>query len=202
MSSESFYQVVSRVVALSIAVCAVCGSHDRVQACPTCHRQLCDMCTMDTCKGCDADVEFESGEGVRSFPLYGVRMDEPGESLRMVTSTGDLMVWHYMEKGTLPLRDLVFPSKDQWKTVESILMTYILFTTSSVSIHKPIPGYRYLVGSAHHVYSNRASARTDYIMVWDPEYDWGRYMVTYYDQSPMRHDKNVFYPLPLPLQFE
>ena len=128
-------------------------------------------------------------------------------AMRFHAKTEDLMVWHYMEMGMIPHPGLMFPSKTQWKTVESILMSYIQYTTSNQGIQSPILGYKYLVGSAPHRYPNGAYAQTDYIMMYEYNLttetkEWMRYMVTYYDQTPMRHDKNVFYPLPLPLQFD
>ncbi len=214
MSSE-FYKAVSAVVALSLSVCAICGASEYVKPCPSCHRYLCGEC-QSVCRGCEADEQLGMIQPVPSNPSEPSEPSEPSnpsdqperepglplEAIQMMTSTGDLYVWHTLERGTMPFKGMIFPSRDQWKTVETILMTYIQFTTSSHSIQKPIHGWRYLVGRAHHVHSNRATVQTDYMMVWDAVEGWSRHIVTYYDQTPMPHHKNVFYPLPLPLRFD
>ena len=114
---------------------------------------------------------------------------------------------HLIERNTLPFHGIPYPSTSQWKQVEQILVSHIQFTTSSEGIQKPRPNMRYLVGRVNHRFTNRAVATTDYLMVYEQNphtgsYEWMRYVSTYYDKSAIPHDANIFYPYPLPLQFE
>ena len=114
---------------------------------------------------------------------------------------------HQIEANTVPFHGIPYPDRFQWKQVEDILMSHIQFTVSADGIQKPILDARYLVGRVQHRFVNRSVATTDYMMVYEENkytrmYEWRRYMSTYYHKSPMPHDVNLFYPYPLPLQFE
>jgi hypothetical protein len=114
---------------------------------------------------------------------------------------------HMIEPLTMPFHGISYPSPSHWKQVEHILENWIHFGTSSAGPQKPQLNTRYLVGRTHHMYPNRAQATTDYLMSYEQNpqsntYEWRRLMATYYHLSPIPHDINLFYPYPLPLQFE
>lgn len=114
---------------------------------------------------------------------------------------------HLIEPLTMPFHGISYPSPSHWKQVEHILENWIHFGTSSAGPQKPQLNMRYLVGRTHHLYPNRAQATTDYLMSYEQNpqsntYEWRRLMATYYHLSPIPHDINLFYPYPLPLQFE
>jgi hypothetical protein len=110
----------------------------------------------------------------------------------------------YVEHGTIVFRPIWYPSEDEWKYARQVLESHILFTTSDMGPQPPRPFTRYLVGRQY--YSSPTSITTDYMLSYErhpqnpSEFIWIKYMATYYNQSPMPHEKNVFYPYPLPLR--
>lgn len=113
---------------------------------------------------------------------------------------------HLIEPRTLPFHGISYPSVSHWKQVEQILESWIHYGSADRP-HKPQLNTRYLVGRMYHLYPNRAQAMTDYMLSYEQNpqtnhYEWRRLMATYYHQSPIPHDVNLFYPYPLPLQFE
>lgn len=147
----------------------------------------------------DQDLEEDQEEDSPGYPY------EPFERLPFPMNPNQPL--HLIEPGTLPFHGIPYPSLGHWKQVEQILENHIQFATSSDGPQKPRLNMRYLVGRIHHVYPNRALAMTDYLMSYEQNpqsnhYEWRRFMATYYHQSPIPHDINLFYPYPLPLQFE
>jgi hypothetical protein len=111
----------------------------------------------------------------------------------------------YVEPGTMIFRAIQYPTEDEWRYAGMVLESHIMFTTSDAGPQSPHPYTKYLVGRVY--YSSPTSITTDYMMAYehdprDPsKMMWIKYMVTYYNQSPIPHEKNVFYPYPLPLRF-
>lgn len=111
----------------------------------------------------------------------------------------------YVEHGTMMFRPIPYPSYEEWKYAEQILMSHIMFCTSDSGFQSPQVGRMYLVGRVY--YSAPTSITTDYMLSYehDPanphEYVWVKYMSTYFNQSPMPYDENVFYPYALPIIF-
>ena len=113
--------------------------------------------------------------------------------------------YEYVEHGTMIFRPIQYPTYDEWKYAEQVLMSQIMFCTSDAGIQTPKVGKMYLVGRVY--YSAPTSITTDYMLSYEEdlvnphEYVWVNYMSTYYNQSPMPHDENVFYPYGLPIIF-
>jgi hypothetical protein len=111
----------------------------------------------------------------------------------------------YVEHGTMIFRPIQYPSEDEWRYAGQVLESQILFTTSDMGPQPPRLYTKYLVGRVY--YSSPTSITTDYMLSYErnprnsSEFIWVKYMATYYNQSPMPHEKNVFYPYPLPLRF-
>jgi hypothetical protein len=111
----------------------------------------------------------------------------------------------YVEHGTMIFRPIQYPSEEEWRYASQVLESQILFTTSDAGPQPPQVYTTYLVGRVY--YSSPTSITTDYMMSYErnprnsSEFIWVKYMATYYNKSPMPHEKNVFYPYPLPLRF-
>lgn len=111
----------------------------------------------------------------------------------------------YVEAGTIIFRPILYPTEEDWKYATQILESQILFTTSDSGPQPPQLYTRYLVGRIYHSYPT--SMTTDYMLSYEhhphrpSEFIWIKYMATYYNKSPMPHEKNMFYPHPLPLRF-
>jgi len=108
-----------------------------------------------------------------------------------------------VEQGTMIFRPIVYPSEEEWRYASQVLESHILFTASDAGLSQPHPYARYLVGGVYD--AAPTSITTDYMLSYehDPRNPskmiWIKYMATYYNQSPMPHEKNVFYPYRLPL---
>ena len=198
--------IVLAIMATMALVCAICGSSDEIIPCLLCDLPRCETCMNEdiACKGCQMgeQLEWDSEQSEQSKKSEESKQSEETKQVsRIELYSPQVDVSHYIETGMLPFHGILYPTLEQWDSVKAILLTYIQFTTSSQGIKSPMEGRKYLVGHVPHRFPNRVWAHTDYIMMYDKK-EWKRFIVTYYDQSPMRHDKNVFYPLPLPLQFD
>ena len=113
----------------------------------------------------------------------------------------------YMEKGVYRFEGMLYPTFQEWKHAEHILMSHIMFTSDSMGVVQPCMEQMYLVGQMIHRFVNHATLTTDYMLSYesDPvnpcQNIWVKYISTYYSKSPMPYDENIFYPYPLPLQF-
>ena len=113
--------------------------------------------------------------------------------------------YEYVEHGMMMFRPIQYPSYDEWKYAEQVLMSQIMFCTSDDGLQSPQEGMKYLVGRVY--YSAPTSITTDYMLSYEhdlvnpSQYIWVKYMSTYFNQSQMPYDKNMFYPYPLPLIF-
>ena len=113
-----------------------------------------------------------------------------------------------IERGVRPFEGTLYPSYREWKHAENILVSHIMFTSSSAGIQMPrYDGLLYLVGQMIHRFVNHSTLTTDYMLRYQEDdvnpghYVWVKYMSTYFNHSPNPHDVNIFYPYPLPLQF-
>ena len=113
----------------------------------------------------------------------------------------------YMERGVHPFSTMSYPTYNEWKHAENILVSHIMFTTSSTGIQRPRVDIMYLVGQLVHRFMNQTTLTTDYMMRFEEDivnpghYIWVKYISTYYSRSPLPYNENIFYPYPLPLQF-
>ncbi len=109
----------------------------------------------------------------------------------------------YVEQGTMIFRPMVYPSEEEWRYASQVLENRILFTSSDAGLSQPQPYTKYLVGRVYD--ATPTSITTDYMLSYehDPRNPstmiWIKYMATYYNKSPIPHEKNMFYPYRLPL---
>lgn len=221
MSPTSSMAKIFTTTLFAVTVCAICNTVDMVIPCQACHRSQCMSCFSPNvsdpiCDGCrlerllgvdetkeveadaDTDADAEGEEDIIGEPAVFERLPYPMNPEQPL---------HLIEPGTLPFQGLSYPSGGHWKEVERILENYIYFTTSSIGPHKPSLNTHYLVGRTPYIYPNRAMVLTDYMLSYEHNpktnvYEWRRLMSTYYHKSPIPHHVNLFYPYPLPLQFE
>lgn len=222
-------------IPLAMTLCAICRSADLVIPCQTCHRAQCQDCfsteedAIRSCKGCRMERELNMDQELDFDPTLEMVLNEEEEQEeekeQPVTPqapppppTAQLHLgnmyhpahvnfrpYEYVEHGTMIFRPIQYPTYDEWKYAEQVLMSQIMFCTSDSGIQSPKVGKMYLVGRVY--YSSPTSITTDYMLSYehDPanphEYVWVKYMSTYFNQSPMPHDENMFYPYALPIIF-
>jgi hypothetical protein len=209
--------------------CSICGTHELLLPCLACGRRQCEDCLLDTCasgdtcEGCrlehflsmDGPLEEDTAlcsSSSEDSSLCSSDSLEPG--LVAPPQPDQRVPWEYgqdtrcprefVEPGTMFFRRTYYPSEEEWKYTSQVLESHILFTTSDAGPQQPQPYTMYLVGRSYH--SSPTSMTTDYMLAYEhhprnPQtFQWMRYMATYYNKSPMPHEKNVFYPYPLPIQ--
>ena len=219
-------------IPLTMTLCAICNSSNMVIPCLTCYRAQCEDCFSKeedekrSCKGCqmvrelnmNQEHDFHIPEQSDQDQDQDQDQSDQDQEVILPVPTARLHlgnVYHpshrnfhpyeYVEHGTMIFRPIQYPSYDEWKYAEQVLMSQIMFCTSDDGIQSPKVRKMYLVGRVY--YSAPTSITTDYMLSYehDPvnlhEYIWVRYMSTYYNKSPMPHDENVFYPYPLPIIF-
>lgn len=211
MSPRSSMAKIFTTTMFAVTVCGICNTVDMVIACQACHRSqcmscfspnesepICEGCRMERLLGVDETKELEREEDIITEASVFEGLPYPMNPEQPL---------HLIEPGTLPFEGLSYPTVEHWKEVERILENYIRFTTSSLGPDKPRLNTHYLVGRTPYIYPNRAMVITDYMMSYEQnpqsnQYEWRRLMSTYYHKSPIPHHVNLFYPYPLPLQFE
>jgi hypothetical protein len=222
------------MIPLSLALCAICRSADLVIPCLTCERPQCEACfskeddRLRTCKGCrvekelemdwdplvdpefpemdsESESEEEEEEEVLSYPPPPTLQPHLGYLYH--PSHPNARPVEHLETGLRPFPGILYPSYDDWKHAETILVSHIHFTTSSMGFQPPRVDTRYLVGQMIHRFANHSTLTTDYMLCYEADlanpgrYVWQKYMSTYYNRSPIPYDENIFFPYPLPLAF-
>jgi hypothetical protein len=216
----------SKIIPLALTICAICQSQNMVIPCLTCNRSQCEECfsrdsdLRQSCLGCDMERDLQMNESVSEESVLEDEsvsdVSEESEELPLAPPALQLHLeyqlprdhvasrpFEYIEPGTILYHAIPQPTWDDWKYAEQILDNYIIFTGSDSGHSKPIPGFRYLVGRYTH--SDLVALVTDYMLSYEPDendvYGWTRYVSTYYNQSPMPYDANIFYPHQFPLCF-
>ena len=208
-------------------LCAICSSSNLVIPCLTCERSQCEECfskeedRIRTCKGCRMELELEMNREEVQEEKEEVQEEEEEEEEEPIPSPtrqlhlGTLLhpthpEFHPIEdieRGVRPFEGILYPSYLQWKHAENILVSHIMFTSSSAGIRLPrYDGLLYLVGQMIHRFVNHSTLTTDYMLCYQEDvnpghYVWVKYMSTYFNRSPNPYGANIFYPYPLPLQF-
>lgn len=209
-------------------MCSICGTQDLILPCLTCYRRQCETCvksaySLTECEGCRLERVLAMDEDTEFWNVREQEDEEDKEDKDAEEEPGLLpapMVFEefgpahvsdpdypqeYVEPGTMIFREIPYPTEDEWRYAGQVLESHILFTTSDAGPQQPHPYTKYLVGRVY--YSSPTSITTDYMMSYehDPRNPskmiWIKYIATYYNQSPMPHEKNAFYPYPLPLRF-
>lgn len=187
------------------AKCTVCNISRGVKDCERCVRRVCMECYGYSCKGCEIDQRLESkydsdenndlvmwshptskrrGSEHSSSSHCSILSSIPTEPMETVEYMEEEIV-SAVESGTSKVLEL---SQSQWRHGEEMLM-------GMLSVRKEIPmiNAKYLVG--RFVYPNSYPVITDYMISCEEiskgVYGWMRYMTTYYDKSPLTHDKNI-----------
>jgi hypothetical protein len=197
--------------------------------CEECYSKEDDL--LRTCKGCrmekDLEMNFMSESPLSDFPPpdeeQEQEQEEEEEEEGMVPPPPSLqlslgMMYHpnhlnagpmeYLEPGVRRFDGLLYPTYHEWKHAENILIGHIQFTTSSYGVQQPWLFTKYLIGRMIHRFANHSTLTTDYMLSYEPDmvnpgrYVWQKYMSTYYNKSPCPYDENIFFPYPLPLQFD
>ena len=158
-------------------------------------------------EGLEEEGKEEEGKEEEGKEEEGKEEEEPGRMVLFSSFTVSSPHPDYpqecVEQGTMIFRPIVYPSEEEWRYASQVLESHILFTASDAGLSQPHPYARYLVGRVYD--ATPTSITTDYMLSYehDPRNPskmmWIKYMATYYNQSPMPHEKNVFYPYRLPL---
>ena len=223
--------MIMTIIPLSMALCVICRSSGLVIPCLSCDRPQCEECfskeddLLRTCKACRMEQELEMDKEQWN-PMLDVDTDDEEEeeddyedfpdappSLRphlgyMVhPSHPSAHPVEHMERGLLPFDGILYPTQEEWKHAENILVSHIQFTTGHQGYHVPHIDRLYLIGQMIHRFPNLSTVTTDYMLAYEEDmvnpghYLWRKYMSTYYNKSPIPYDQNIFFPYPLPLAF-